>query len=64
MIHDLSRFIKCNKQLVHLNLEGTGLSADMIKELLVVVKKSRTVQALHLCNNPGVYDASLFYYAV
>ena len=63
-IIDIGRFIKRNKQLVHLNLENTGLSCDMIKELLVIVSKSRHIQAIHLCNNPGVYDPSLFYYAV
>ena len=64
VIMDLSRFIKCNKSLVHLNLENTGLSVEMIKQLLTVIKKSRNIQAIHLCNNPGVYDGSLYAYVV
>ena len=36
----------------------------MIKELLQTVKRSKNLQGLHLCDNPGCYDQTLFYYAL
>ena len=33
----------------------------MIKELLVAIKKSRSLQAIHLCGNPGVNEIALIH---
>ena len=33
----------------------------MIKELLVAVKRSRSLQAIHLCGNPGINSIQLIH---
>ena len=60
----LAKFIKRNKNLIHLNLEATGLTYEMIKLLLVSVKASRSLQGIHLCGNPGVNEMDLIHYTV
>jgi alanine racemase len=37
-----------------LNLNNTGLSEDIIYELLTQAKESKNLVAIHLSNNPGV----------
>ena len=64
VINCLARLIKCNKKLIHLNLRSTGLTSDMIKELLLTIKRSKNLQGVHLCDNPGCYDQTLFYFAL
>ena len=44
-----------------MNLEATGLTYDMIKELLGSIKQSRSLQAIHLCGNPGVNQIQLIH---
>ena len=52
----IAKFIRRNRNLIHVNLEATGLTYHMIKELLVSIKLSRSLQAIHLCGNPGVNE--------
>lgn len=40
--------------LIHLNLSNCNLNDTMFQSILVYILKSTTIQALHLCNNPGV----------
>lgn len=56
LIDCIAKFIRRNKQLIHLNLEDCGLSYPMMKELLPAIKRSRSLQAIHLCGNPGLTE--------
>jgi len=60
----MSQFIRRNKVLLHLNLESTGLTYEILKQLLVAVKMSRSLQAIHLCGNPGLNEIKLINYTV
>lgn len=56
VIDCISKFVRRNKNLIHVNLEATGLTYEMIKELLKAIKRSKSLQAIHLCGNPGVNE--------
>ena len=61
VVEHISKFIRRNRNLIHVNLEATGLTYEMIKELLVAIKLSRSLQAIHLCGNPGVNEIALIH---
>jgi Ran GTPase-activating protein (RanGAP) involved in mRNA processing and transport len=48
----LASFIKYNKQVQHMNLENCSLSLEMMQILAAAIRKSPSLQALHLSNNP------------
>jgi hypothetical protein len=60
-VENLSKFIRRNRQLIHLNLESTGLTYEMIKFLLRAVNRSKSLQAIHLCGNPGINEIKLIH---
>ena len=47
-------FIKYNVNLVHLNLEKTGLSEPAIKYIAALLRKSQALRCIHLCGNEGL----------
>jgi hypothetical protein len=50
----LGRSIKFNEKLKHMDLSGTGLTTFIIEGLGPVLKRSRSLQCLHLDGNPGL----------
>jgi len=50
----LTRFIKYNPQLLHLDLTGTGLTEYCVKMIGKALRKSRSLIGLHLSENPGL----------
>ena len=50
----LSRFIKYNPNVLHLNLEGTGLTQYVLKEIARALRKSRSLVGIHLSENSGL----------
>ena len=39
----------------HLNLQNTGLNQPALMKIMLTVSRSKTLHAVHLCNNPGLY---------
>lgn len=60
----LCKLIRRNKSLIHVNLEACGLTYEIIKQLLGAIKRSRSLQAIHLCGNPGLSEIKLIHDAV
>ena len=54
MIAKLTKFIKYNKNLLHLDLTCTGLTDQMIRTIGTALKRARSILSLHLSGNPGV----------
>lgn len=52
----LTRFIKYNPNLLHLDLQGTGLTCYIIKEIARALRKSRSIIGIHLGENPGLTE--------
>lgn len=50
----LTTFVKHNKNLVHLDLSHTGLPELVVRTIGISLRRARSIQALHLCGNPGV----------
>ena len=50
----ISRIINNNENLQHLDLTNTGLNEDAILQLCERAKKSKTLQSVHFCGNPGI----------
>ena len=50
----LSRFIKYNSNLHHLELQGTGLTEYVLKEIARGLRKSRSLVGIHLSENIGL----------
>ncbi len=50
----LKKFIKYNSKLLHLNLEGTGLTEYCLKEIAEGLRKSRSLISIHLSANLGL----------
>ena len=48
----LVKIIKYSKKLQHLNLENTGLTLEMANVVIAGLRKSMSLQSLHLSNNP------------
>ena len=49
----MAKFVHKNKQLLHLDLSHMEMSSDQIKKLVPVIRKATSLQAVHLCGNPG-----------
>ena len=50
----LGKQIKHNRQLLHLDLTSTGLSALVIKELGTCLRRARSLLSIHLSGNAGL----------
>lgn len=46
-------FVRKNNQLLHLDLSHSHISEDQIKRLMPEIHKAISLQAVHLCGNPG-----------
>ena len=53
----LSTTIRRNRYLSHLNLSNTNLSNNLLLVVIVAIYRSRSLQAVHLCDNPGLLDS-------
>jgi len=49
-----TKFIKYNKNLLHLDLSSTGLTEQMLRTIGASLKRSKSAIGLHLSGNPGV----------
>ena len=52
-------FLKCDTKLIHLDLSSTNLNENIIMALLPAIKKSKSLQAVHLSGNQGVNERTL-----
>ena len=50
----ITKFMKHNKNLLHLDLSNTGLNEQMVRTIATALKRSRSIVSLHLTGNPGV----------
>ena len=51
------RFIKMNHSLMHLNLSGMGMTAEMMNEFGRALRRTRSLISLHLGQNNGDSEA-------
>lgn len=51
-VESICKFIKYNKNLLHLNLENMSINKSMLDQLLASIKRARSLQSIHLSNNP------------
>jgi len=54
IVQQLSKFIKYNKNLLHLDLSSTGLTENMLWQLGTALRRAKSLLAIHLSDNPGV----------
>ena len=52
----LHSFLRGNKKLIHLDLTATNLSEEAILYILPAIKRTKSLQGIHLSGNPGVTD--------
>lgn len=52
----ITRLIKYNKSLLHLNLSHTGLTEHQVREIGTSLRRGRSILVLHLSGNPGVTE--------
>ena len=50
----LCAFIKYNPHLHHLDLQGTGLTEFVLRQIARALRKSRSLVGIHLSENPGL----------
>ena len=50
----LSKFIKYNPNLHHLDVQCCGLTKHILKEIAIALRKSRSLIGIHLSENPGL----------
>jgi RNA-binding protein YhbY len=55
----LKKFIKYNSKLLHLNIEGTGLTEYCLKEIAEALRKSRSLISIHLSDNLGLNESTI-----
>jgi hypothetical protein len=55
----LSRFIRYNTKLQHLTLQRCGLNQQILIDILFAIKRSKSMQVLHVGANPGLCDEML-----
>ena len=55
----LTKFIKYNQNLQHLNLSHTGLNENVLKKVCTSLSKSRALICIHLSGNPGINDKNV-----
>jgi hypothetical protein len=53
LLDNLSRFIKYNKSLIHLDLSYTRLDEMMVKALGTALRRAKSLVAVHFTGNPG-----------
>jgi len=51
---NLSKFMKYNQNLLHVDLSNTGLTKRMMMEFGGTLRKARSLMCLHLSGNPGI----------
>ena len=51
-IECICKFVKYNKNLLHLNLQNMGINEPMLDQLMTSIKKAKSLQSIHLSNNP------------
>ena len=56
VIASLSQIIRYNKNLMHLDLENTGLSEYVITKLVYPLRHSKSLLSFHLGQNPGITE--------
>ena len=56
MMEGLKNFVKYNPQLVHLDLQMTGLTAQIIRYIGHYLTRATSLQCIHLCGNEGITD--------
>jgi len=54
MMSKITRFIKYNKNLIHMDLSHTGLNEIAIKFIATSLRKARSLVSIHLCGNLGI----------
>lgn len=54
IVQQLSKFIKHNKNLLHLDLSATGMTENMIWQLGTALKRAKSLLVIHFSDNPGV----------
>jgi len=54
VVENLQHFIAQNGKLIHLDLSETGLSDEMIYEIIKALNYSNSIIGLHLSGNPGL----------
>lgn len=50
----LSKFIKYNPHLHHLDVQCCGLTQYILKDIAIALRKSRSLIGIHLSENPGL----------
>ena len=50
----LYSFFRGNKKLIHIDLTSTNLSEVAILHIIPAIKRSKSLQGVHLSGNPGV----------
>ena len=55
----LGRLIKFNPKFIHFDLTSTGLNKFLIFELGKMLKRSRSLLAIHLSENPGLSEENV-----
>jgi hypothetical protein len=50
----LTKVIKHNKQLIHLDLTSTGLNEAVVREVGTSLRRATSLLAIHLSGNPGM----------
>ena len=54
IVRNLERFIKRNKQLLHLDLTQTNLTEFMLWKIGTALSRAKSLVALHLSGNQGI----------
>lgn len=54
LVNKMSRLIKYNKNLIHLDLSYTGLDDTAVRALGVALRRAKSIVSMHLSGNPGV----------
>jgi len=54
MMAKVTRFIKYDRSLLHLDLSQTGLNQLCIKIIGISLRRARSLLSLHLSENPGI----------
>jgi len=56
-------FIRRNKNLQHLKIANVGLQFEELIKVFRTIEKNKTIQAVHLCNNPGLLSTDALFEA-
>lgn len=59
-LHTLfATLVKKNTKLHHLNLTGVGITQPIFKTIMTALRRSRSLQAVHLSHNPFLHTATI-----